>query len=80
MELVWQTHAWEDYLYWQETDKKVLLLHLTTPFTGEVEEQKGGIKSLIGFDSRMGCIETCTLLRHCYYEMAYLSGSLKECD
>jgi toxin YoeB len=25
MELVWQTHAWEDYLYWQETDKKVLL-------------------------------------------------------
>ena len=25
MELVWQTHAWEDYLYWQQTDKKVLL-------------------------------------------------------
>jgi len=25
MDLVWQTHAWEDYLYWQETDKKVLL-------------------------------------------------------
>jgi toxin YoeB len=25
MELDWQTHAWEDYLYWQETDKKVLL-------------------------------------------------------
>lgn len=24
MELVWQTHAWEDYLYWQETDKKIL--------------------------------------------------------
>ena len=24
MELVWQTHAWEDYLYWQQTDKKVL--------------------------------------------------------
>jgi len=24
MELVWQTHAWEDYLYWQHTDKKVL--------------------------------------------------------
>jgi len=24
MELVWQTNAWEDYLYWQETDKKVL--------------------------------------------------------
>lgn len=25
MELVWQTTAWEDYLYWQQTDKKVLL-------------------------------------------------------
>ena len=24
MELAWQTHAWEDYLYWQQTDKKVL--------------------------------------------------------
>jgi toxin YoeB len=24
MVLVWQTHAWEDYLYWQETDKKIL--------------------------------------------------------
>ena len=24
MELVWQTHAWEDYLYWQDTDRKVL--------------------------------------------------------
>jgi toxin YoeB len=24
MELVWQSHAWEDYLYWQETDKKIL--------------------------------------------------------
>jgi toxin YoeB len=24
MELVWQTNAWEDYLYWQEQDKKVL--------------------------------------------------------
>jgi toxin YoeB len=24
MELVWQTNAWEDYLYWQETDKKIL--------------------------------------------------------
>jgi Txe/YoeB family toxin of Txe-Axe toxin-antitoxin module len=22
MELVWQTNAWEDYLYWQEQDKK----------------------------------------------------------
>jgi toxin YoeB len=24
MELVWQTHAWEDYLFWQQTDKKIL--------------------------------------------------------
>ena len=24
MELVWQTNAWEDYLYWQEQDKKIL--------------------------------------------------------
>lgn len=24
MELVWQTNAWEDYLYWQQTDKKML--------------------------------------------------------
>lgn len=25
MELSWQTHAWEDYLYWQATDKKILI-------------------------------------------------------
>jgi toxin YoeB len=25
MELVWQTNAWEDYLYWQQTDTKILL-------------------------------------------------------
>jgi toxin YoeB len=24
MELVWQTNAWEDYLYWQKQDKKIL--------------------------------------------------------
>ncbi|OSZ78970.1 Txe/YoeB family addiction module toxin [Chitinophagaceae bacterium IBVUCB1] len=24
MELVWQTNAWEDYLYWQEQDKKTM--------------------------------------------------------
>lgn len=24
MELVWQTNAWEDYLYWQEHDHKIL--------------------------------------------------------
>ena len=25
MELVWQTNAWEDYLYWQQRDKKIML-------------------------------------------------------
>jgi toxin YoeB len=24
MELVWQTNAWDDYLYWQKTDVKIL--------------------------------------------------------
>jgi toxin YoeB len=24
MDLLWQTHAWEDYLYWQQTDVKIL--------------------------------------------------------
>ena len=24
MELVWQSKAWEDYLYWQQTDKQML--------------------------------------------------------
>lgn len=24
MELVWQKNAWEDYLYWQQADKKLL--------------------------------------------------------
>ena len=24
MELVWQTNAWEDYLYWQKQDRKIL--------------------------------------------------------
>ncbi|MCT4625833.1 Txe/YoeB family addiction module toxin [Halodesulfovibrio sp.] len=24
MNLSWTTHAWEDYLYWQKTDKKIL--------------------------------------------------------
>ncbi len=41
MDLVWQTQAWEDYLYWQEQDWKVLLRInelikdcLRTPFKG----------------------------------------------
>jgi toxin YoeB len=25
MELVWQTNAWDDYLYWQGQEKKILL-------------------------------------------------------
>lgn len=25
MELVFQNHAWEDYLYWQQQDKKILV-------------------------------------------------------
>lgn len=24
MKLTWSLHAWEDYLYWQQTDKKLL--------------------------------------------------------
>jgi toxin YoeB len=41
MELVWQTHAWDDYFYWQQTDKQTLkrindLIKDTTrtPFSG----------------------------------------------
>lgn len=41
MELSWQTQAWEDYLYWQQTDKKVLMRIndlikdcLRSPFSG----------------------------------------------
>ncbi len=25
MELTWQTNAWEDYLFWQEQDRKIVL-------------------------------------------------------
>lgn len=39
--LAWTPHAWEDYLYWQKTDKKIvkrinLLIRdaLRTPFEG----------------------------------------------
>ena len=24
MKIVFSTHAWEDYIYWQETDKRIL--------------------------------------------------------
>jgi toxin YoeB len=25
MRLLWSTEGWEDYLYWQETDRKILI-------------------------------------------------------
>ena len=41
MNLIWSTNAWEDYLYWQQTDKKTvkkindLIKDITrTPFSG----------------------------------------------
>ncbi len=52
MELVWQTHAWNDYLYWQEHDKNILhrinqLIRdaLRTPFKGlgKPESLKGDL-------------------------------------
>jgi toxin YoeB len=55
MELTWQTHAWEDYLYWQDTDKKVLIKIndlikdcLRNPFKGigKPEPLKGQYKGL----------------------------------
>jgi len=58
MELLWQTPAWEDYLYWQQTDKKILLKInelikdcLRNPFKGigKPEPLKG---QYIGFWSR----------------------------
>ncbi|WP_298707689.1 Txe/YoeB family addiction module toxin [Chitinophaga sp.] len=58
MELAWQTHAREDYLYWQQQDKKVLerineLIKdaLRSPFKGmgKPEPLKG---DLAGFWSR----------------------------
>ena len=58
MELVWQTNAWEDYLYWQEQDKKILqrinelikdTLRLPFKGIGKPEPLKG---DLSGFWSR----------------------------
>ncbi|MGK6351893.1 Txe/YoeB family addiction module toxin [Parapedobacter sp. DT-150] len=58
MELVWQSRAWEDYLYWQSQDKRVLkrindLIKdvLRDPFNGigKPEPLKG---NLSGFWSR----------------------------
>jgi toxin YoeB len=58
MDLVWQLNAWEDYLYWQEHDKKMIqkineLIKdcLRSPFKGigKPEPLKG---DLAGFWSR----------------------------
>ena len=54
MELVFQTHGWEDYLYWQQQDKKILqrineLIKdtLRSPFKGigKPEPLKGDLAS-----------------------------------
>ena len=58
MKLVWSRHAWEDYIYWQEADRKVLVRInglirecQRTPFqgSGKPEPLKGELK---GFWSR----------------------------
>lgn len=58
MKLVWSRHAWEDYLYWQKADAKILARInaligecLRTPFagSGKPEPLKGELK---GFWSR----------------------------
>lgn len=58
MEFAWQSNAWEDYLYWQEHDKKILLRvnelikdTMRAPFKGigKPEPLKG---DLSGFWSR----------------------------
>lgn len=55
MELAWQTNAWEDYLYWQKTNKKMMLKInelirecLRHPFegTGKPEPLKGNLRGL----------------------------------
>ncbi|TFF33823.1 Txe/YoeB family addiction module toxin [Mucilaginibacter psychrotolerans] len=52
LELLWQSHAWGDYLYWQQTDIKVLerinaLINdaLRSPFKGigKPEPLKGNL-------------------------------------
>ncbi|MDG5748737.1 Txe/YoeB family addiction module toxin [Qipengyuania sp. XHP0207] len=63
MKLVWSTHAWDDYLYWQVHDRKTLkrlnklIKECTrTPFegTGKPEPLKG---SLQGWWSRRITLE-----------------------
>ena len=58
MKLVWLTAAWEDYLYWQQNDKKTVakINHLLKeiqriPFTG-IGNPEGLRHSLSGWWSR----------------------------
>jgi toxin YoeB len=58
MELVWQTNAWEDYLYWQQQDKKILVRindlikdAMRSPFRG-IGKPEPLKESLGGFWSR----------------------------
>jgi len=53
MDLTWQTKAWEDYLYWQTEDRKILSRinelikdKLSSPFKGigKPERSKGIIQ------------------------------------
>jgi toxin YoeB len=53
MELVWHADAWEDYIYWQQSDKQLLLKVnslikecLRDPFhgSGKPEPLKGNLK------------------------------------
>lgn len=53
MRLVWAPTAWEDYLYWQQVDKKIMIRINAlikscsrTPFTGigKPESLKGGLQ------------------------------------
>ncbi len=58
MKLTWSEHAWDDYLYWQDTDKKIvkkineLLKDICrTPFEGKGKPES--LKhNLAGFWSR----------------------------
>ena len=58
MELLWQTNAWEDYMYWQQTDRRIMTRinelikdSLRSPFNGigKPEPLKG---AYLGFWSR----------------------------
>ncbi len=58
MQLSWDANAWEDYLYWQKTDKKMLAKInelvkecLRTPFHGKGKPE-GLRKNLKGYWSR----------------------------